>query len=534
MKRLFWFLFVVQLVVAQDVLSQSRGLVAYYPFDGNANDASGNANNGILVGGVTWVENREGQPSKAAHFNGSDAYISVPNSPTLQIGENRMTIALWFDCEATPQIPAPFIGKNNTANEPAQYTLQLNPLTEIHFGITDTSNNMQWGHKEYPFQYDKWYFLAATWDGDTVRIYVDGALMSSSPLKTPMKKDNHPVEIGRDTGGLTDWYQGKLDEVRIYNRALTSAEVNALYSDGLVAYYPLNGNANDASGNGNNGILNGGITWVADYNANAGHAAHFNGTDGYISVPNSPSMQIGTNSMTITLLFNCEATPQIPAPFIGKNNTSDEPAQYTLQLNPLTEIHFGITDTSNNMQWGHKDYAFNYNQWYLLAAAWDGDTVRIYVDKVLVSSSPLKASMKPDNHPVEIGRDTGGLTDWYQGTMDEIRIYNRALSGTEINAIPTSVHSAGTSIPEGYSLLNNYPNPFNPSTTIQYGLPSRSHVSLTVFNSLGQTVTSLMNGEQEAGYHEVHFDGSHLPSGVYFYRMQAGRFTETKKLLLMK
>jgi flagellar hook assembly protein FlgD len=59
-------------------------------------------------------------------------------------------------------------------------------------------------------------------------------------------------------------------------------------------------------------------------------------------------------------------------------------------------------------------------------------------------------------------------------------------------------------------------------------------VTLTVFNTLGQQVSVLKNGDQEAGYHEVRFDGANLPSGVYFYRMQAGSFTETKKLLLVR
>lgn len=100
-----------------------------------------------------------------------------------------------------------------------------------------------------------------------------------------------------------------------------------------------------------------------------------------------------------------------------------------------------------------------------------------------------------------------------------------------------------TGVPEPdiltFALSQNYPNPFNPSTTIRYGLPHRSTVELTVFNPLGQLVATLVREDQEAGYHEVKFsasggDAAKLSSGVYFYRIQAGDFAQTKKLLLLR
>jgi predicted GH43/DUF377 family glycosyl hydrolase len=85
-----------------------------------------------------------------------------------------------------------------------------------------------------------------------------------------------------------------------------------------------------------------------------------------------------------------------------------------------------------------------------------------------------------------------------------------------------------------FHLQQNYPNPFNPTTTIRYAVPQRSLVTLTVFNMLGQQVATLVNGDVEAGYHEVRFDAAGLASGAYFYRMQAGSYVDTKELLLIR
>jgi hypothetical protein len=88
--------------------------------------------------------------------------------------------------------------------------------------------------------------------------------------------------------------------------------------------------------------------------------------------------------------------------------------------------------------------------------------------------------------------------------------------------------------PSLYSLSQNYPNPFNPGTTIRYALPNPSEVSVRVYDILGREVSVLASGGSVAGVHEVKFDGSLLASGVYICRFQAGDFTATKRLLLLK
>ncbi len=85
-----------------------------------------------------------------------------------------------------------------------------------------------------------------------------------------------------------------------------------------------------------------------------------------------------------------------------------------------------------------------------------------------------------------------------------------------------------------YKLVQNYPNPFNPNTMISYSVPEKSFIRLEIFNSLGQKVRTLINGEKEAGSYSVEFNAENLPSGVYLYKLDAGKFFETKKMMLLK
>ena len=93
---------------------------------------------------------------------------------------------------------------------------------------------------------------------------------------------------------------------------------------------------------------------------------------------------------------------------------------------------------------------------------------------------------------------------------------------------------ATEAVPTEYGLSQNFPNPFNPSTLIRYAIPVKSHVLLTVHNLLGQVVATVINQDQEAGFHEIRFDAANLSSGVYLYRLEAGKFIETRKLTLVK
>ncbi len=129
-------------------------------------------------------------------------------------------------------------------------------------------------------------------------------------------------------------------------------------------------------------------------------------------------------------------------------------------------------------------------------------------------------------------------TSWAVG--NDGKIYSTTNGGGSVTAV-----EKGDLIkaPENFELSQNYPNPFNPATTIKFSIPSvvdanfastTAHVTLIVYNLLGQKVAKLVNGELSSGNHPVSFDASKLSSGIYIYRLRADAFTQTKKMLMLK
>ncbi len=158
---------------------------------------------------------------------------------------------------------------------------------------------------------------------------------------------------------------------------------------------------------------------------------------------------------------------------------------------------------------------------YLLQVSDTSDFSTLVVDEENIDST---------SYPVELGNN---LTYYWRvsatndlGTSDWSEVWS-------FTTLATSVDDQAT-IPTEFSLNQNYPNPFNPSTTIKYGLPQKAHVKLEIFNILGQSVAVLADDEEEPGYDSVNFESSRLASGLYLYRIRAGDFVETKKLIVLR
>ena len=141
--------------------------------------------------------------------------------------------------------------------------------------------------------------------------------------------------------------------------------------------------------------------------------------------------------------------------------------------------------------------------------------------------------------PIIVGGDT--VTHIWVGAVlsgpvdDSVYFPNCIPGGIDVR-IPTGIDDADDpgSLPTEYSLTQNYPNPFNPATRIEYAVPKAGHIRLEVFNVLGQLVSTPLDGPSPAGVHQLEFDGSALPSGIYFYRLTHDEGTMTRKMVLVK
>ena len=215
------------------------GLVAYYPFNGNADDESGNGNNGVVTGTVHTTD-RFGSNNRAFLFNGTDSYITLSTLSDLELNGN-FSLSAWIKWEGSTERYQRIITKWGTGSENnGQFILSTN--YDLHSGgIKDNSLIMFLGSgNQYKFIQSSfipdndWHHIVATFDNEYIKIHIDCELNISQELTIEYTSFEQPVYIGGGaSGGVMPNYifNGKIDDIIIYNRVLTSSEIDSLYHE---------------------------------------------------------------------------------------------------------------------------------------------------------------------------------------------------------------------------------------------------------------------------------------------------------------
>lgn len=195
------------------------------------------------------------------------------------------------------------------------------------------------------------------------------------------------------------------------------------------------------------------------------------------------------------------AAPAAPTPISPDNNSNNQPLSVALQWSAVSSADFYRVQLATNQNF----------------------SPTLVDDSTLTTPSRTISSLNLNTtyYWRVAAKNLGGTSS-----------FSSAFSFRTI--VTTFVEQVGSTFPTTYSLEQNYPNPFNPSTTIRYAIPKESRVLLEIYNLLGQRVATLVDEEQPAAFYQVHWNANGISSGVYSYRLQAGSFVETKKLLLLQ
>jgi hypothetical protein len=275
-------------------------------------------------------------------------------------------------------------------------------------------------------------------------------------------------------------------------------------------------------------------------------ARNFIGTN-EINVPDDSVFDWGTNtSFTIEVWIKTTQPGMGNKVFLGKYQGGSNMAWWLGYGNNNKAI-FNVRDSAGTSAQLEGNTVLNDGDWHHIVGVRNNNmsVLQIFVDGEKENEiSTFFTGDFSGSDPVYIGYYLSGYH--YTGLLDEVAIYDTALIENQIaNHYNNGLNGLGYCdqstdvkddkiIPANYFLYQNYPNPFNPSTIIKYTIPQGSFISLKVYDVLGNEVAALVSEEKPAGNYEAEFNVGNLPSGVYFYRMEAGSFSSVMKLLLLK
>ena len=418
----------------------------------------------------------------ALNFDGSNDYVSIGNS--INTGTSDFTISLWVRTDAIGSRQHVF---QQTGNNGIRL-IAIASDGEFHSRLSASGSDDDSG---FTASANTWYHVAIVHNnsGNTLVWYVN-AVERNTNTSVNAQSASGNYYLGTNSNTDDHWFDGKMDEVAIWNDILTSSEISAIYNSGngmgvssnsgnynsasnLQGYWNFQQNLNDESSNSNNGTFNGGSVSYTDVSS-----------DLSLPVELTSFHVLSTRSQAVTLQWVTESEINNLGFILDRRVPGTE----------WTEIATYITHPELQGQ-----------------GSVSHQTVYTYTDDTVMDNEVYDyriADVDYDGHK-------------------------------EYHSLQILGVSPGTTVPLSFVLHQNYPNPFNPITSLRYDLPEQAQVTLTIYDLIGREVTQLINTTQEAGYRSVQWNaadmhGKPVSAGVYLYQIQAGEFVQTRKMVLLK
>ena len=439
-------------------------LVAYWKLDGNAVDFAGGYN-GTIYGATTTA----GQVGDALNFDGQDDYVALPDNEPVWLPQNNFTLSVWVYFAGDFTSPEKILDLNHDDSSISSNELGCfigREGSKFNFWMTTATNPDEDLNSNQELVGNKWYHLVAIRNGTTQSMYIDGEFeksrtCSADPIDFVGGYDDDKVNIGMSTHNNVgiQYFDGLIDEVAIYDRAVSDLEIEGMYQAGLaghsfiqgdfidelaVAHWQFNGDATDSSDNGYDGTVHGTPNWIAE--GVQGEAIQLDPND-YIEIE-------GYKGITGSASRTCSAWIKIDEDYLdrgmlltwGELDTGkkwvvrvgtywSEPLESKLELGVDGGMARGST-LLNDGNWHHvavvlqDDGSVNLNEIQLYV---DGEQENTIIDTFGEPSPDINTGSEND---VLIGRQfVDDNPNYFDGLLDDIRIYDIALSGAEIKVM---------------------------------------------------------------------------------------------------
>ena len=458
MKPFFQSLFMLTGLFLMSPL-QAQTPVALYSFTGSANDLSVNGNHAV-VNGAILTQDRFNFANRAMSFDGVQSSVRANNAAFLNSAQT--TISFWVKVNKLPVTGEAFLLSHGGWQERWKISLPSHGKPVFTTNAVGGIKDMDTDSVALPV--GQWRHLVMTHDGVNDKIYVNGVLKNSKPATGDLKSTTKPFGIGYDPIDTTNYFNGALDEVMVFNTALTAAEITVLYTaqtlvpavvNARVAAYSFNGSGLDSSTFGNHAVLTN-VKATTDRFGFGARAYEFNGVSSAIKAPNSAPLN--SANTTVSFWVKVNALPVTGESFLFSYGGWQE--RLKISLPPHGKPVF----STNNVGTGNSDMdsgdgnALPVGVWKHVVMTHDGVTDKIFIDGVRKASKAVVGALKSTVNPLGIGYDPIDGGSFFNGALDEIQVYNYALSEGDVTALYTAQSTSpatATDLVADYKLNGN-------------------------------------------------------------------------------
>lgn len=433
MRKVYnWMLAFVVTLLAVPVI-HAQNIVAEYDFNGSAKDKTSFANH-AAVHGANLTQDRFGIANRAFLFDGVSSSVTAPNAA--QLNTPTTTVSFWVRVDELPDQGEAFLLSFGGWQERWKISLPSHGKPVWTTNHTNGISDMDSGDANF-LQVDRWTHVVAVHDGTKDYIYIDGALAAEKDVAGDLNNSTYPLGIGYNPIDNANYFNGAIDDVRIYDGALDAAAVAALFAeqstepsipDGIVASYLFDGDLRDASGYDNHATGTD-VTYVPDRFGFGRQAVYFNGTTTEVTATNSD--HLNSPWTTVSFMINPASLPDNGEVFIASFGGWQERWKISLpshgklvwttnHVNGISDLDAGDGNELPTNTWTH----------VVLVHSTSKDL--IYINGELAAEKNVIGALNSTSYPLGIGYNPVDGGNWFHGAIDHFQVFNESLSAGQI------------------------------------------------------------------------------------------------------